>query len=93
MNNTLIKGWNYGQIKAEFSRATAELSDKAMRKPDSEMRKRKFASLLNAYQAAPQRLCCTNGVKDSQFESSMIAGGHEQLDPDEVQDHELVGLQ
>ena len=38
-------------------------------------------------------LCCTNGVKDSLFESSMIAGGHEQLDPDEVQDHELVGLQ
>ena len=41
----------------------------------------------------PLRLCCTNGVKDSLFESSMIAGGHEQLDPDEVQDHELVGLQ
>ena len=42
---------------------------------------------------AKGRLCCTNGVKDSLFESSMIAGGHEQLDPDEVQDHELVGLQ
>ena len=38
-------------------------------------------------------LCCTNGMKDFLFESSMIAGGYEQLDPDEVQDHELVGLQ
>ena len=54
MNNTVIKGWNYGQIKAEFSKATAELNGKAIRKPDSELRKRRFASLLNAYQAAPQ---------------------------------------
>ena len=54
MNNTVIKGWNYGQIKAEFSRATAEMNGKAMCKPDSDLRKRKFASLLNAYQAPPQ---------------------------------------
>lgn len=30
---------------------------------------------------------------DSFHESSMIAGGHEQLGPYEVQDHELVDLQ
>lgn len=30
---------------------------------------------------------------DSLCESSMIAGGHEQLGPYEVQDYELVGLQ
>ena len=38
-------------------------------------------------------LCCTNGVRDSLFESSMVAGGYEQLGPYEVQDHELVDLQ
>ena len=25
------------------------------------------------------RLCCTNGVRDSLFVSSVVAGGHEQL--------------
>lgn len=38
-------------------------------------------------------LCCTNPGKDSFHESSMVAGVHEQLGPDEVQDHELVVLQ
>jgi hypothetical protein len=37
--------------------------------------------------------CCTNRLRDSLRESSMIVGGHEQLGPYEVQDHELVGLQ
>ncbi len=32
-------------------------------------------------------------LEDSRCESSMIAGGHEQLDTYEVQDHELVDLQ
>ena len=40
-----------------------------------------------------ERLCCTNRLRDSLLESSMIAGWHEQLGPYEVQDHELVGLQ
>lgn len=39
------------------------------------------------------RLCCTNQLKESLFESRVIAGGYEQLVPHEVQDHELVGLQ
>ena len=39
------------------------------------------------------RPCCTNCLRDSPHESSMIAGRHEQLGPYEVQDHELVGLQ
>lgn len=38
-------------------------------------------------------LCCTIPCRDSLHESSMIAGGHEQLAPHKVQDHELVGLQ
>ena len=38
-------------------------------------------------------LCCTNGVRDSLFESSMVAGGHEQLVPYEVQDQELAFVQ
>ena len=37
--------------------------------------------------------CCTNLVGDSSRESSMIAGGHEQLGPYDIQDHKLVGLQ
>ena len=40
-----------------------------------------------------ERRCCTNRVRDSLHESSMIAGKHEQLGPYEIQDHELVGLQ
>lgn len=38
-------------------------------------------------------LCCTNGVRDSLFESGMVAGGHEQLVPYEVQDQELAFVQ
>lgn len=37
--------------------------------------------------------CCTNRVRDSLREASMIAGKHEQLGLYEVQDHELVGFQ
>ena len=38
-------------------------------------------------------LCCTNGVRDSLRESSVIAGEHEQLVPYEVQDLELAFVQ
>ncbi len=38
-------------------------------------------------------LCCTNRVGDSLYESSVIAGGHEQLVPDEVPDKELAFIQ
>ena len=34
------------------------------------------------------RLCCTNGVRESLFESSVVAGEHEQLVPYDVQDQE-----
>jgi hypothetical protein len=40
-----------------------------------------------------KRLCCTNPAGDSLTESGMIAGGHEQLGPYKVQEHELVCLQ
>jgi serine acetyltransferase len=39
------------------------------------------------------RLCCTNHLRDSLFESSGVAGGHEQLVPYEVQDEELAVVQ
>ena len=37
-------------------------------------------------------LCCTNPVRDSCRESSMVAGLHEQTDTRHLQDHELAGL-
>lgn len=36
-----------------------------------------------------ERLCCTNRIEDSLFESRVVAGVHEQLVPYEVQDDEL----
>jgi hypothetical protein len=41
----------------------------------------------------PPWLCCTNPVRDSLRETSMIAGRHEQLGTHEIQDHELVVIQ
>ena len=38
-------------------------------------------------------LCCTNGERDSLFESSGVATVHEQLVPYEVQDQELTFVQ
>ena len=38
------------------------------------------------------RLCCTNPVRDSSGESSVVAGGHEQTHPPRLQDQELAGL-
>ena len=40
-----------------------------------------------------QWLCCTNPVRDSSRESSVIAGTHEQTDTHDLQDQELAGLQ
>ncbi len=39
------------------------------------------------------RLCCTNQLRDSLYESSVVAGGYEQLVPYEVQDQELAFVQ
>ena len=39
------------------------------------------------------RLCCTNRVRDSSRESSVIAGPHEQTDTPDLQDPELASLQ
>ena len=39
------------------------------------------------------RLCCTNGVGDSLFESSGVAMFYEQLVPYDVQDQELAFVQ
>lgn len=40
-----------------------------------------------------RRLCCTNGVGDSLFESSGVAMFYEQLVPYDVQDQELAFVQ
>ena len=44
--------------------------------------------LIEAYKG----LCCTNSVRDSSSESSVVAGGHEQTHPPRLQDQELAGL-
>ena len=38
------------------------------------------------------RLCCTNPMKDSSCESSVVAGGHEQTHTPGLQDQELARL-
>lgn len=38
------------------------------------------------------RLCCTNPVRDSSRESSVVAGLHEQTHTPRLQDQELAGL-
>ena len=38
-------------------------------------------------------LCCTNPVRDSSCDSSVVAGGHEQTHIPRLQDQELAGLQ
>ena len=41
---------------------------------------------------AAKGLCCTNPVRDSSCESSVVAGMHEQTDTPNLQDQELAGL-
>jgi hypothetical protein len=36
------------------------------------------------------RLCCTNPMRDSRRESGVLAGGHVQTFPTDLQDHELA---
>ena len=48
---------------------------------------------FNNLNFAYERLCCTNPVRDSSRESSVIAGTHEQTDTHDLQDQELAGLQ
>ena len=38
-------------------------------------------------------LCCTNPVRDSSCDSSVVAGGHQQTHRPRLQDQELAGLQ
>ena len=38
----------------------------------------------------PKRLCCTNPVRDSSCESSVVAGVNEQTKHTDLQDHELA---
>jgi len=41
----------------------------------------------------PARLCCTNSMRDSSCESSVVAGRHEQTHTPRLQDQELAGLE
>ena len=41
----------------------------------------------------PARLCCTNRVRDSSRESSVVAGMYEQTHTPDLQDQELASLQ
>lgn len=43
--------------------------------------------------AASEGLCCTNPVRDSSRESSVVAGMHEQTHTPDLQDQELASLQ
>ena len=49
--------------------------------------------MVPAFFRGVERLCCTNRVWGSSAEASMLAGGHEQLDPYDIQDHELAFVQ
>jgi hypothetical protein len=40
----------------------------------------------------PLELCCTNGMRDSSRESSVVAGMHEQTYTPDLQDQELASL-
>jgi archaellum component FlaC len=49
--------------------------------------------ILNRMHADLEGLCCTNPVRDSSCESSVVAGLHEQTDTPDLQDQELARLQ
>jgi hypothetical protein len=46
----------------------------------------------NPFVSAIDRLCCTDPVRDSSRESSVVAWRHEQTDTPDVQDQELAQL-
>ena len=49
--------------------------------------------LVVSSRVRPRWPCCTNQLRDSFYESSVVAGGYEQLVPYEVQDQELAFVQ
>lgn len=49
-------------------------------------------SKLRCIYCDPDGLCCTNLVRDSSRESSVVAGLHEQTHTYDLQDQELGGL-
>jgi len=49
-------------------------------------------ALQDLLNATVERLCCTNHIKDSSCESSVVAGGHEQTYTRDLQDDELACL-
>ena len=50
-------------------------------------------AVSNAVDNASEGPCCTNQLRDSFYESSVVAGGYERLVPYEVQDQELAFVQ
>ena len=50
-------------------------------------------TLYEKHAEAFEGLCCTNPVRDSSRESSVVAGMHEQTHIADVQDQKLASLQ
>ncbi|WP_420011992.1 hypothetical protein [Tateyamaria sp.] len=87
----------------ELKGAHIEHADKG-RAQLAAFRKKLSASSLVRFWESPETLggevlhsltrpCCTNQLRDSFYESSVVAGGYEQLVPYEVQDQELAFVQ
>ena len=75
-----------GALDVGFYASYVDAFEKELEKAGGEIVSREAFGLKD-------RLCCTNLDRDSRWESSMIAGGHEQLGPYEVQDQELAFVQ
>ena len=52
-----------------------------------------WPAIVNDRSCQSRRPCCTNQLRGSFYESSVVAGGYEQLVPYEVQDQELAFVQ
>jgi len=57
------------------------------------MVKKETTSLGSKWSSCLNRLCCTNPVRDSSHESSVVAGMHEQTYTRNLQDQELASIQ
>jgi len=56
-------------------------------------RQEEMTQLIHLAAVSPNQLCCTNRVRDSSREFSVMAGQHEQTDTPDIQDLELANLQ
>ena len=59
----------------------------------ADVKDRVYGTKLSLEIGGHKRLCCTNPVRDSSGESSVVAGMHEQTYTRRLQDQELASLQ